>query len=365
MRILFVSHYCCVRTVKEGLALLSLGHDVIFVQQMVGNLAFLPILPSLRFYEELEQLGRIIKAAKVDLVHVHNGPDDLVLIAKENTDAPVIYDAHDLVSVFKPENAEAALIEAKAIEVCDGMVVPSRGYLNYVQNHYLFDKPIEVICSWCNEWMLELVKNRPKLSRINGIAFEGGVANFDKNGRIVNEWETFRDYRKIVSDLNDLGIPMHIFTPDPKNAPYYHRAGAEVVSGLLFRDMLWKLTRYDWGFCGTPHPHQQWDWAMPNKFFEYICAGLPVIVMNAAECADFVREMNVGIVVKDAHEIRERYDEHEDLKKNVLELRETLLIENHIGELDKLYKRVLEKATDACYSTDPDGGLRIGLAGRS
>ena len=39
------------------------------------------------------------------------------------------------------------------------------------------------------------------------------------------------------------------------------------------------------------------DEAMPNKLFEYLGAGLPVIISNTMQCADLVREHECGIVV--------------------------------------------------------------------
>ena len=359
MRIIFASHHCCTRTVKEGLALVGQGHEVIFLQWVIGNKSFEPLLPGSKFYQDLDHYEKIMKHIQADVIHCHNFPDDLVTIAKKNTSIPVIYDAHDLNSVYRTDKPELLDAEEAAVEACDGMVVPSNGYKNYIQSRYAFTKPIEVIPPMCNRWMLNFVKEKIKLAPINGIVFEGGVAEMTASGNIVHDWASFRDYRPLVRSLNDLGIPMHLYIADPRYKLLYLSCGAEVTSRLLFNEMLHRLTRYDWGFCGTPTPNQQWDWAMPNKLFEYICAGIPVIVMNAAECAEFVQALEIGIVVKDASEIKERYDEHQALKPNVLKIRETLLMENQITEVESLYQRVLEKTKNGSYYSNADGGLRI------
>lgn len=367
MRIVFASHHCCVRVVKEGLALMSLGHEVVFLQHTIGNASFAPYLPNIRMYTDLEHFGNIVKGLDpnyIDLIHCHNEPDALIIAAKENTQIPVIYDAHDLVTVNKPMFTNLHPNEQRAVLLCDGMVVPSRAYKNYIEQRYFFAKPIDVIVSMCNEWMLDLIKKKPKLARINGIVFEGGVARIKQNGKLVGgEWNKLRDYRPLVKELNELGIPMHFYVSNPSCAPHYHAVGAEITNFLFFNEMLHKITRYDWGFCGTYYPHQQWDWAMPNKLFEYICAGIPVIVMNAAECAEFVQDLEIGIAVKDVQEIKDRYSEHEHFRENVLKVRENLLMERHIGELEKLYMRVLGKPDYGSDYTDSDRGLRIGLAG--
>jgi len=363
MRIIFASHHCCTRTVKEGLALVGQGHEVIFLQWVIGNKSFEALLPGLKFYSDLDHFKAIIKHVQADIIHCHNFPDTLVTTAKENTNIPVIYDAHDLNSVYRDDDPELLRAEEAAVEACDAIVVPSLGYKNYLESRYMPTKPILALPPMCNRWMLKMTKAKLKLALVNGIVFEGGIADMTAQGEVIYDWARFRDYRPLSRELNAAGIPMHFYIANPRYKYAYLETGAEVTSRLLFNEMLHRITRYDWGFCGTPLPSPQWDWAMPNKLFEYICAGIPVIVMNAAECADFVQELEVGIVVKSVNEIKARYDEHKKLKPNVLKVRETLLMENQITELESLYKRVLEKANDVSYYTDPDGGLRIRRAG--
>ena len=69
------------------------------------------------------------------------------------------------------------------------------------------------------------------------------------------------------------------------------------------------------GLVGNLDVTSEWKVAFPNKLFEYIAAGVPVVAINADECADFITEYGFGIVVKDLYELAERWEEHTEIRK--------------------------------------------------
>jgi glycosyltransferase involved in cell wall biosynthesis len=54
----------------------------------------------------------------------------------------------------------------------------------------------------------------------------------------------------------------------------------------------------DFGFVSTQNTSLNNYYCMPNKLFEYIQAGIPVVSNNLKDCAAFVEEMQVGITLK-------------------------------------------------------------------
>ena len=98
------------------------------------------------------------------------------------------------------------------------------------------------------------------------------------------------------------------------------------------------LGRHDWGLVGNTVRTGQWEVAMPNKLFEYMACGVPVVSMNAKVCANFVQESDVGISVEGPEELGERWAEHREKRKNVIKHRRAWMMESHIGKLEEFYR---------------------------
>jgi hypothetical protein len=64
-------------------------------------------------------------------------------------------------------------------------------------------------------------------------------------------------------------------------------------------------TDYDLGFFALPDNSPHNKFALPNKFFEYINAGLAICVTNCPDMADLVRAHDLGVLLPSAkaHEI--------------------------------------------------------------
>jgi len=104
----------------------------------------------------------------------------------------------------------------------------------------------------------------------------------------------------------------------------YLVSGAVYISRLPYNLMLRELTRHDWGLVGCVEPCSQYDATIPNKLFEYMAAGIPIIVLNADECAEFVMQTGIGVVVNSMDDIPEIYGDNEKYRKKVLEVRVSL-----------------------------------------
>lgn len=342
MNILFLSYSGCIRVIKEGMALISRGHNVSFMQHRITNADLTPMLPYCTFYAGREHLGAKLKTMNgLDLIHVHNEPSWLGYVAKEaRPDLPVVFDIHDLNMVRNGERDED---EVKSLYACDGLVFPSPGYRDFCLGDvahildpaydpfFLEEKPHRVIYSMCNKmWMTNL----PQYPRVNGIVYQGGLGVKENGG-----WE-YRDYRDLAVELFRDHIPFHVYGSDMGFVNEYVTSGALVMPTLPYFDLLKNLTRYDWGFCGCLKPHPQLARAMPNKLFEYIAAGIPVLVMHADECAAFVEEHQIGHVIGDLSEIPDIYHLHHAYRKRVQNLREEFVMESQVEALEGLYQEL-------------------------
>jgi len=332
MNLLFASNHCCIRVVKEGLALARTGDSVVFFQNRIANVDVRDVLSITSFWGNLRQYGPKLQVfANLDLIHVHNEPSRLVTLAKEaHPDTPVIFDVHDLAAV---RNHQVVEEEVRAFQVADGIIWPSEGYRDYCENEFAYhfkglkDKPSAVVYSMCTSEMMEF----PAMPRLKGIVYEGRVSSTGDE----------KDYRGIIDTLVTRNVPFYVLPSNMNDVNEYIVAGAVVMPTMPYAVMMRALSRFDWGFCGPAVRSRQGDRGMGNKLFEYLAAGIPVIVHQSHEQAAFVERNDVGVVVNDINEIPDIYDLHQDYREVVIQKRHQFAMEHQLGAIRGLYNEVL------------------------
>lgn len=125
-----------------------------------------------------------------------------------------------------------------------------------------------------------------------------------------------------------------------QNMATYTEKGALCFPAINYTQMVQNLSRWDWGFVGATQYTKTMENAMPNKMFEYIAAGIPVIVCNAEEAGKWVEENGLGINVYSMHEIPEIYEQHIALRKNVEARRREFTMETQVDGLIDFYHQV-------------------------
>jgi len=100
------------------------------------------------------------------------------------------------------------------------------------------------------------------------------------------------------------------------------------------------MTQYDFGivpFIVTKDNRHHLDSALPNKLFEYLAAGLPVIVRDLQCMASYVKREKVGIVFDQVQDIIDIIEE----LKNIDVSGKVRTFEDEIEKIEKLYEKVL------------------------
>jgi glycosyltransferase involved in cell wall biosynthesis len=59
----------------------------------------------------------------------------------------------------------------------------------------------------------------------------------------------------------------------------------------------------DVGVCLVSPTCLSYNYCMPNKLFQYISSGLPVLVSNCSSLAEFVSDHNIGLLLEDTSPI--------------------------------------------------------------
>jgi hypothetical protein len=279
---------------------------------------------------------------KTDIYIAYNEPNWFVTHTKQITNKPVIWDLHDLTSerdfVVRPD-------EASEFKLADAIITQGPGYSKVAAERRpdlaKEDKIVSVLSAvprvFWPDLTVPLVAHGA--SKLGGIVYEGGVASGVGGG---SEFR-YRWWQPFMAELVSRNIPVSIQVASGGQYPAYAQAGVRVCQPVPYRHMLQSLTIYDWGLVGNAVHHPAFDNAWPNKLFEYIAAGLPVMVHDAKQAGEWVQDMGVGVVINSVDDAVKAYPRADEFKEKVLEVREKFVMENEVKKLEPLFQKLMVK----------------------
>ena len=154
------------------------------------------------------------------------------------------------------------------------------------------------------------------------------------------------DLREIFREMARNRLHIHIYAArededyrllaDESRFIHYH-------GHLDQRVLLRELSKYDFGWTGfnDAKNKKHLDVVMPNKAYEYIACGLPVLTFPHKALSEFVEDQGVGLVVED-FDIRERLENAHALHENVYRKRYEFTIEKNIDSLVEFYRNIIK-----------------------
>ena len=216
--------------------------------------------------------------------------------------------------------------------------------LNHFRSIHGNGKPDAVVENYISEDLVlrEKSKRYPGPGDKIRMVYEGAVTGGGTDKLCDEAPFAYYDHRDTAKELQAAGIELHMYPARYETGIEAHKQfGVTVHEGRPLAKLIPEMQQYRWGLVGNTNRFKQWDVSMPNKLFEYMAAGIPVVVWNAAEAAKFVEREGVGIVVNSAEEIVARNGEAEKCQEAVLAKIKGWTWEANIHRLEKLYAKVL------------------------
>lgn len=299
---------------------------------------------------EIGQLHNLIKlhAKDADVFHVHNEPSWFVTLIKETCDVPVVLDVHDsFLARETPEEAgdikpncdapiRISAEERNNFQAADALVFPANSFAEMIKSEFKLTQPSIVLYSCLPRRMYRYNMQ----DWLGGLVYEGKVQTNTK-GRLSNGFR-YCDYSEFAKTCAALGINFHLYgARNDKEFVDIYKDNAIIHEPMIFDVLLKNIARHDWSLVGNIFPTSEWDYAMPNKLFEYIAASIPIVAINAKEVGEFIEKHGIGITVKSLEELRDRWQEHTEIRKVLIKKRAQFSMEKNIEPLENLYKELV------------------------
>jgi hypothetical protein len=356
MRILFLQQQPCVRALKYAVALRSTFPRMRLGFAYQGKTLSEWYGSGDEFFERWWDLGSqptkglrtAVEEFRPDLVHSHNLPDSLTAIALELLAGrvPVVHDVHDLQSLRQtpyehgfPEPDEPLALEQLAVEECSGLVAVSDELLEEIRSRY---RPVAPMLAFANYALArDLPLALPPAERRNGqpprLVYQGTVSTNDGH----------YDLRGIVRALVSEGLSLDVYPS--RDVPAYAKLAAElpglrVHATLSPRRLLAALPQYDFGWAGfnSTLNGAHLDTCLPNKVYEYVGCGLPVLTLGHRALARLLGENGLGLSLATFDDLVGQLAAVEmvELRGRIAAARLELTMEANIHRLAELYEAV-------------------------
>ncbi len=314
----------------------------------------LPFLKSICFYLEwYVEIWKRVKKEKISVVQCH-GINELVIgvFLKWRKKSKLIYDAHELETERNGSkgivNLYLKFIEWFLIRFADEVLVVSPSILEWYENKYKGNS-------------ITLLRNLPKESLFNveshqfNLKESLGIPDNDvlyiylgallKNRGVEVILECFSksstSNHVVFVGFGDYDLKIKEYAKEYKNIHYKKPVEPSEVIGLT--------RSADVGLCLVENSCLSHYYCLPNKLFEYILAGVPIISSNFPDLSGVVNEKKCGWLVEP--NAGALLNAIEKIDKNIVDLTKQRMSENPLMEsweteeiiYINAYKRMLKK----------------------
>lgn len=346
--ILFVQDTACIRTHKIASLMKDGGYKVFLLYTMAppesNNVSFLSVYDNIYTFYTYKALINFVEQSQFDIVHCSNAPDMLTSLLL-NTTKHIVFDTHDMNSIWGHDSLENLTFEFIANTQSDGNIYTSQGVVEIAKKKYgLENKEILSL----ENMILDQEKIEAPYEKLSSFdnqihcVYEGGINGKDK--------ESDRFFEPLWKKITDCGIHIHFYSPsDPtyceklaEKSEYLHYEG-----NMGSKELVREMTKYDCGlaiFQVTEKNRTFLETGTANKVYEYINSQIPVVVSELKSYINFVERYGVGINLDFARDIREQIRSACQIKISPDFLkRNQLTMKSRTQEIVAFYERVMRR----------------------
>jgi hypothetical protein len=277
MKVVHVTETVCIRLVKEVIALRNEGINTVIVCAQVGAPDLISIMGPLRFYNfrNFEQASFVINEENPDVIHVHSEPAGLLSVLgcyrSPLRKKKFVLDLHDSVTLSAASDwiakEDTLKAETEDFKRADAIIVPSNAYSDSYSRIFR-DKKAVLVRSLALD-----VPQQKDLTKLTGLAYWGGLT--------VDGW---RDYKRLFTIFGDIGWPVYAYAPGAEGLRDYYDDSGCVLRHCGYFDLMRQVSRHSIALICPPIENEpRWQSALPNKYWEAIAIGMPVLSLGCPE----------------------------------------------------------------------------------
>jgi len=284
-----------------------------------------------------------------DILHCHDLntlPIGFIIKKFYNKNVKIIYDAHEHEAERyhqgKFEKKIAKILEKLFLKYTDSVITVSNSIANDYVNIYKIKKPYIIFNTpnYKNVIKKDIFREKFNIAKDNVIfLYQGGLSQ----GRGILEFADFIKNKKqvsyVVMGYGLLESEIKELSKKQENIFFHEAVSPEVLLDYT--------SSADIGVCIEENLCKSWDYALPNKMFEYYMADLPVIVSGLYEMKKFVTENDTGYVLenifdKDEFDIKFKLiiETYKEKQKNIERVKEMYNWEEQEKVLWDIYKEL-------------------------
>jgi len=258
-----------------------------------------PVSQLATYLEYLFRISQLVRKYEIDTINVHLlGLLPIGVFLKLFYKTQLVYDAHELetevVLLSGIRKKVAKFVERALIRFVDLTIVVGPAIEKWYRDKYGISNIVTVKnCPlYQDRYVSDLLRetqNIPAEKKVllyqGGLALgrgiEGILAAFDQRdtGGLVVVFMGYGGLEKLISDFAARNDNIFLQPAAPPEVVLQYTASA------------------DYGISYIDNPSLNDRYCLPNKMFEFVMAGLPVLVNDAPEMSDFVKSTGVGAVM--------------------------------------------------------------------